>query len=109
MTLTKEDVKKIIEMCGYDGHSILKIEALAGVNPEFVDMVTRNYESNFDDPKSTIFTDAGPVKDMRGIYTLDALDTACRVLNLENDAGTYYGRGRMAASYTDALKKWLEQ
>lgn len=110
ITLSAADVSKIVAVCGHDGHSIIRPEALAGVNPAFVARVTQTYESDLSDPKRTITTPQGEIAtELTGVYTLDALRLACSLLQLPSDAGRYYGRGRQAEAYTVALSQYAKQ
>lgn len=103
--LTLAEAKIIAEVCDGDGHSILAPDAFKGVNEGFLQSVTQMHESHESDPKWQITNAGEPVDRVAGIYTLDILRAACRVLGLPNDAGVYYGRGRQARAYTDALLK----
>lgn len=106
--LIKSDVKKILAECAHDGHSILPPNTFEGVNPEFVKAVTFVHKSSKTDPKWAITTKDGPVASMKGIYTLSALQLACGLLQLESGARHFYGRGRQATAYTNALQDWLK-
>jgi hypothetical protein len=58
----------------FDGHSILKPEALieAGLPAEVVEHLTRTHRSD-GTPKGTLFVGGQSVEALRGVYGLDAL------------------------------------
>lgn len=108
MTLNRTEVQKIIELCGNDGHSIIRAEAFAGVNDEFMKSVTLTHHSNPISPKSTIFTNDGEIADsMTGVWTLTALERACAILKL--DVKRYHGRGFQARACTAALANYVRE
>lgn len=93
-----------------DGHTIFKPEAFleVGVPQELVDRCTSVYESDFSNPKYTISgPDGNPVKEMSGIYGLDALSSMIRDFDLP--AATKFGRGSQAQVWKEALHKHLAE
>lgn len=108
LSLTRQDVEKILEVCAHDGHSIVSPVEFGGINPEFIKRMTFIHKSSKGDPKWMISTSAGPVKELTGIYTLSALQAACNILGLSTEAGRFYGRGRQATAYTEALQNWVK-
>lgn len=85
-----------------DGHSILKPEALtdAGLPAEVVKHLTSTHRSD-GTPKGTIFVSGQAVKELKGVYGLDALRFLARTLGIEyRDA---IGRGFEAQNIQQAL------
>lgn len=85
-----------------DGHSILKPEALveAGLPPAVVEHLTTTHRSD-GTPKGTIFVAGRAVKELGGVYGLDALRFFASALGVEyRDA---IGRGFEAQNIQTAL------
>lgn len=101
-------LKTVADMC--DGHSILKPEALveAGVPQKLVDKYTETLESDFSDPKSTIFGENGePIAELRGVYGYRVLQRIVGELNLQ--AGNYLGRGFQANAWKRAISEYVDE
>lgn len=105
LTLSADEAWIILAKCGGDGHSILRVSALDGVNAAFVQAVTRTYESDGGMGKGQLFTNGEPVDSLTGIYTLDALTLAAQVLGADTTkADQMMGRGFRARALTDAIR-----
>jgi hypothetical protein len=90
-----------------DGHSILKPEAFidAGLPAAVVEHLTTTYRSD-GTFKGTIFVDGQAVKELRGVYGLDALRFLARALGVEYRGAI--GRGFEAQNIRAALKQHFE-
>lgn len=110
LTLTLNELQTIIDMCGNNGHSILKTDALATVNNVFVSAVTRTYHSDGSHKGSITDSATGRVvDDMTGVYTLDVLRMACRVIPLDTTASERFsGRGFTARALTGQLLAFVD-
>jgi hypothetical protein len=88
-----------------DGHSIIRPSFFKGLNPDFVASLTNTYKSDTSSPKSTIFTDAGPVNQLQGVYALDFLYRVAEILGVRSSSGAdaYFGRGRQAGALQQAI------
>ncbi len=94
-----------------DGHSIFAPKALldVGVPQELVERYTQIFESNFNDPKQTIFDNktGEPVKAMEGVYGLPVL--LDMVTDFKLQCEHKFGRGFQARVYQEALHKHLDK
>ena len=98
--LTVGQVRKLVEACANDGHTIWPADKLAeraGCDVEQLASYADDYQSG-DSPKSTIHVEGERVDSYRGVYTLDFLSAINRALGLP--ASSKWGRGFQATEYT---------
>ncbi len=102
--LPPETILRAAARC--DGHGILKPEALtdAGFPAEVVAYLTTRHQSD-GSPKGTIFVNGEPVKELTGVYGLDALRFIADALDLKYQRAL--GRGTEAANIRSALHRHL--
>lgn len=108
MALTCAEVRRILELCGDDGHSIYAPSAFDGINAEFIDPLIHRHTSD-GSLKGTIFNNAtgGPVASMNGIHSLHILGHA--VADLKLPCAQFGGRGFQARAYSSVLRDWLKE
>lgn len=96
-------IKAAAELC--DGHSIFDPEALreVGVPPALVERFTEIFESDFSNPKATIFDNktGKPVNQMSGVYGYNVLSGMVRDLKLL--CAPKFGRGFQAEVWKKAI------
>ena len=71
--IAPEAILRAVDLC--DGHGILNPQALltAGLPENVVVHLTRTYKSDTRDPKATLFVNGQAVKELTGVYGLEAL------------------------------------
>jgi hypothetical protein len=93
-----------------DGHTIFRPAFYAPHFPEDelrIAGLIRTLESDFSDPKSTIFdTDGNPVETMEGVYNLSFLYWLCGALGVDSH-NDYNGRGSQAQELVRRIKETL--
>jgi hypothetical protein len=96
-------VKAAAAIC--DGHGIFDPAALTevGVPQPLVDRFTETFESDFSNPKSTIFDNKTglPINQMRGVYGYNVLSGIVRDLKIQ--AEPKFGRGFQAEVWKKAI------
>jgi hypothetical protein len=99
----KEILKKVIGGC--DGHSIFKPKKFtdAGLDSKVVAAFTKKHHSG-DDHKSTIYTNAGEVDALEGVYGLELLEFIAATFEVTSWKS---GRGFRASQLSEELIKKL--
>ena len=107
---TKQQVQTAIEsgVIHGDGHSIFPPAFYSTlVEVETLDRagLVRTFRSDYSNPKTTIFDNAGnPIDSMTGVYNLDVLEWIANLVEVEYVS--MFGRGSQARSIVDALSRW---
>ena len=105
-SVPKKVVLACIDIC--DGHTIFPPDEFIklGAPKELIDRVCKVHESNLDNPKGTIFNDAGGVIPLlKGVYGLQLLRIIANDLNVHYDSA--FGRGTEARRIKEAIHKEL--
>ena len=102
-----EDQVKVLDMFGDDGHSILNADAIRADSdiPVYVlDAFTTVEKSDRSSVKTMLFTDQGPVDELRGIYCLTVIWS---LANYHGIHSSKFGRGSEARELTAGLRDRL--
>lgn len=110
----KENPELVRDIDG-DGHSIANDDYWIGKgwSKEFVEELSEFHQSDFSNPKSTIFDSQGnPVAGMRGIGFLRFHYWIAKTLELpwgngEGEIGEYFGRGSQASAIAEVARAYL--
>lgn len=91
--LDKKTLLAIASVSSGDGHTIFSVKAYqeAGMPENLIKHFARTHVSDTSDPKSTIFTREGVVKELRGIYGLNVVEAIVAALDLPRSSAM--GRG----------------
>lgn len=96
----------------FGGHDIICPDDLvkSGWPEEFVQCFVRVHESDFNDPKSTIFSEKGPMDEMVGVYELEFIRGIGRAVGADmREAMSKMGRGFQARLIGEAILKKLKE
>ena len=105
---------ELIHAIGGDGHSIYPVDWYVsnGAPEELIKPLEETMKSDFSHPKSTLFRNGKPVKELIGVYTLDVLRDMTDNLDLDEEARKLVykltGRGFKAQAMCSAIKEYLE-
>jgi len=101
----KNEIRKLVEEIGGDGHTIWKASVLDGLPAEVRGRFVRSFKSSKRDPKGMIFVDGARVDELEGVYGLTILRAICSDLGLTYE--DCFGRGTEARRATTAIDGWL--
>ena len=103
----KNEIRKLVEEIGGDGHTIWNPSVLDGFPAEVRGRFVRSFKSSKKDPKGMIFVDGQRVEELSGVYGLTLLRSICSDLGLKYE--DCFGRGTEARRATTAIGEWLAE
>ena len=96
--VSPDDQRKVLDIIGYDGHTIWRAEAIAEVNQSVADAFTRTERSDGSWKGSITRSDTGQmVGELRGIYGLSVIRSLAGFYHEESHK---FGRGSEARELT---------
>lgn len=101
----KNEIRKLVEEIGGDGHTIWNPSVLDGFSDDVRGRFVRSFKSSKSDPKGMIFVDGARVDELAGVYGLSILRAICSDLGLTYEDCN--GRGTEARRATTAIEGWL--